>query len=520
MPHVTSPSSDHAVGDAMPLRAAMPADEVGRRGALDVDVELGLARRSRQRLGERRRRWPARSPTAKAARTCAAARSAAAASRACTTASGRPPGPPPRRGRRRRRARRRGRCRPRAGGRRRARARRGRGRGRRSPGRARRSRGHRERVRRPRQVAGGSSSRSAGPPSAAHMCAKRSAAAPEASASPAAARAASSSGRGRRAAARRRERERDLDEPRLGRARSRSTSSASRTSTALPAVRPRTWSMSVSSASQGRPAPRATSVIARASSTLAARSGMNAPEPALMSITSASSPAASFLDRIEATISGIDSTVPVASRSAYRRRSAGARSARLADDRAAGRRRPPRAARARRARSVAGDRVELVERPAGVPEAAARDHRHQAAARGDDRREDQRDLVADAAGRVLVEHRAVESQRRTVPESRMPSVSVTRSASREVAEEDRHRERGDLAVGEAAVGDPLDEEARSPRRRACRRRACAGSAPAGSRQVRDQALDQRPERAPRPPWPRAASARGRAPRRPSPPRGW
>ena len=44
--------------------------------------------------------------------------------------------------------------------------------------------------------------------------------------------------------------------------------------------------------------------------------GMNAPEPALMSITSASSPSASFLERIEATISGIDSTVPVASRSA------------------------------------------------------------------------------------------------------------------------------------------------------------------------------------------------------------
>ena len=84
--------------------------------------------------------------------------------------------------------------------------------------------------------------------------------------------------------------------------------------------------MSVSSASQASPAPRATPMIARASSMLAARSGMNAPEPALTSITSASRPAASFFDRIEATISGIDSTVPVASRSAYRRRSAGARS--------------------------------------------------------------------------------------------------------------------------------------------------------------------------------------------------
>ena len=82
--------------------------------------------------------------------------------------------------------------------------------------------------------------------------------------------------------------------------------------------------MSVISASHGSPAPRATLVIARASSALAARSGMNAPEPALTSMTSASSPAASFFDRIEATISGIDSTVAVASRSAYSRLSAGA----------------------------------------------------------------------------------------------------------------------------------------------------------------------------------------------------
>ena len=56
---------------------------------------------------------------------------------------------------------------------------------------------------------------------------------------------------------------------------------------------------------------------------------------------------------------------------------------------------------------VAGDRVELVERPAGVAEPAAGDHRHHAAAGRDDRREQQRDLVADAAGRVLVEHRPV-----------------------------------------------------------------------------------------------------------------
>ena len=60
--------------------------------------------------------------------------------------------------------------------------------------------------------------------------------------------------------------------------------------------------------------PRATSTIERASSAAASRPGRKAPEPTLTSMTSAPSPAASFFDRIEATISGIDSTVPVASR--------------------------------------------------------------------------------------------------------------------------------------------------------------------------------------------------------------
>ena len=73
--------------------------------------------------------------------------------------------------------------------------------------------------------------------------------------------------------------------------------------------------------------PTATSTIACASSRARRASGIIAPEPTLTSMTSASRPAASFLDRIEPTISGIDSTVPVASRIAYSRRSAGARRA-------------------------------------------------------------------------------------------------------------------------------------------------------------------------------------------------
>ena len=41
---------------------------------------------------------------------------------------------------------------------------------------------------------------------------------------------------------------------------------------------------------------------------------MKAPEPVLTSMTSASTPAARFFDRIEAVIKGIDSTVAVTSR--------------------------------------------------------------------------------------------------------------------------------------------------------------------------------------------------------------
>ena len=55
-------------------------------------------------------------------------------------------------------------------------------------------------------------------------------------------------------------------------------------------------------------------------------------------------------------------------------------------------------------RDVAGDRLELVERAAGVAEAAPGNHRHEGAAGRQHRREHQADIVADAAGRMLVDH--------------------------------------------------------------------------------------------------------------------
>ncbi len=64
-----------------------------------------------------------------------------------------------------------------------------------------------------------------------------------------------------------------------------------------------------------------------ASSRAGAWAVMKAPEPTLTSSTSADVPSAIFLLMIDEAISGIDSTVPVTSRSAYSFRSAGARPA-------------------------------------------------------------------------------------------------------------------------------------------------------------------------------------------------
>ena len=72
--------------------------------------------------------------------------------------------------------------------------------------------------------------------------------------------------------------------------------------------------MSVISARVSSFALAAVPMMLRASACACSIDAMKAPEPTLTSMTNASSPAAIFFDRIEAVISGIDSTVPVTSR--------------------------------------------------------------------------------------------------------------------------------------------------------------------------------------------------------------
>src|SRR5918994_313858 len=107
----------------------------------------------------------------------------------------------------------------------------------------------------------------------------------------------------------------------------RTVATASRISSAFPTAAPRGWSMSVSRQTTSRPARRPSSSMVSARIWASSSVFMKAPSPTFTSSTIASAPEASFFDMMLAAISGTMSTVPVTSRSAYRRLSAGTRSA-------------------------------------------------------------------------------------------------------------------------------------------------------------------------------------------------
>ena len=142
-------------------------------------------------------------------------------------------------------------------------------------------------------------------------------------------------------------------------------------------------------------------------------------------------PSAIFLLMIDAQMSGMLSTVPVTSLSAYSFRSAGAisdvwpMSAHPIVDTAVFN-----SSRESRSRNPGID-FELVERAARMAQTAARHHRHERAARGSERGEDERRLVADAAGAVLVDRDAAAdsgSSTRT-PDRTIASVSAAVSSA-------------------------------------------------------------------------------------------
>ena len=187
---------------------------------------------------------------------------------------------------------------------------------------------------------------------------------------------------------------------------------------------------------------------------------MNAPRPTFTSRTSASIPSASFLLRMLEAISGIDSTVAVASRSAYSLRSAGAIRAVWPIRHTPSRSTSSMNALHRQVDAEAGDALQLVEGAAGVAEAAARHHRHPDAAHRRERRERERDLVADAAGRVLVDlPPAIRERSSTSPECSIASSQCGSSVLQvQPAEEDGHEESGELLVGDLAAGRAAHDE--------------------------------------------------------------
>jgi hypothetical protein len=109
-------------------------------------------------------------------------------------------------------------------------------------------------------------------------------------------------------------------------------------------------------------------------------------------------------------------------------------------------------------RPVSRDRLQLVQSAAGVTEAAPRDHRHRDAARRDRRREANADLVADAAGRVLVDLRAThaaEPEDLAGLEHRLQEGGGLGFAH--AAQEHRHEPGAHLIVGHASPDEAVDQ---------------------------------------------------------------
>ena len=120
------------------------------------------------------------------------------------------------------------------------------------------------------------------------------------------------------------------------------------------------------------------------------------------------------------------------------------------------------------------NRLELVDRAAGVPERPAGALRHQRAARGDDGHDDERHLVADAARAVLADLHA--RQRRQVDALAGPDHGVGQPRGLvgvEAAEHDGHQQGRRLVLGNRAVGDATRPASRSRRVSGGRPRACA-----------------------------------------------
>ncbi len=234
----------------------------------------------------------------------------------------------------------------------------------------------------------------------------------------------------------------------------------SATSRALPHATPSGRSMAVSNATVGHPRDWPSSIIVRASVSAWSGSGRNAPEPILTSSTSPESPSGKLLrhDARRDQRDRLDRRGHVAQciQLAVGRRDL----RRLAHHRHAQRAHLLLRFVERQSGPEPRDRFELVERAAGVAQAATRHHRHQHAAGGEHRRKEQRRLVADAAGGMLVDARTrLAGKIEPVARGEHGVGEGGQFLRRKAAEEHRHREGGHLVIGNLAGGVGRDQVA-------------------------------------------------------------
>ena len=153
---------------------------------------------------------------------------------------------------------------------------------------------------------------------------------------------------------------------------------------------------------------------------------MNAPLPHLTSSTRALLPSASFLLITDAEISGMLSIVRGDVAQRVELLVGGGDVGGLADEAAAHLAQGGAELVQGQRHAEPGNRLELVERAAGVPEPAARHLRHDDAAGGGQRRQHDRHLVADAAGAVLAD---LDAGNRGQVDPPCPSAPSRRSAT-------------------------------------------------------------------------------------------
>ena len=106
-----------------------------------------------------------------------------------------------------------------------------------------------------------------------------------------------------------------------------------------------------------------------------------------------------------------------------------------------------------------GDGLEFVQGPSGMPQSSPRNHRHRHSGCGADRRKDQRSLVSDPAGGMLVDldsgnHREVHDLPGIQHGLEQPESLIHRKP----VDENRHQQGGCLIVRDFTSGKPINKK--------------------------------------------------------------